>query len=326
MTVECPGFVDLQANGFAGVDFNASDLSADDVHRALGALRATGVTRVLPTLVTGPIEQFAHCARVLAAIRDPAVAGIHMEGPYISPLDGARGAHPAAYTRPASRDDFARRQESAGGRIVLVTLAPEVPGALDLVEYLAAAGVRIAIGHTDAPPATIRDAIAAGATLSTHLGNGCAASLPRHPNVIWEQLAADELWMSVIVDGHHLPGSTVKSLVRAKGRERTILISDATAAAGSGPGRYRLGHVDVEVTPDGRSSLRGTPYLAGSALTIPEAIAKTIEYTGLPLSHVLAMASTQPAAYLGIETAGTVSAVFDPTRRRLEVATVTVAA
>jgi N-acetylglucosamine-6-phosphate deacetylase len=182
MRVELPGFFDLQVNGFAGVDFNAPDLTADRVALALDAIRATGVTRCLPTLITSPFDAFVASARVLARVNDPAVAGLHMEGPYISPEDGPRGAHDRAHVIAASLDDFRRRQDAADGRIRLVTLAPEVDGALPLVEHLAGSGVRVAIGHTAASPDRIADAIAAGATLATHLGNGCAAMLPRHPN------------------------------------------------------------------------------------------------------------------------------------------------
>src|SRR4029079_11905906 len=128
MRVELPGFFDLQVNGFAGVDFNAPDLTRDAVRQALDALRATGVTRCLPTLITSPLDAFTASARVLSGVGDAAIAGIHMEGPYISPEDGARGAHPRAHVAAASVDDFLRRQDAAGGRIVLVTLAPEVDG------------------------------------------------------------------------------------------------------------------------------------------------------------------------------------------------------
>lgn len=311
-TIEFPGFVDLQVNGFAGVDFNSPDVTAEQIRGALPALRATGVTRFLPTLITGPLDRFARCVRAIVEADDPAIAGIHQEGPYISPADGARGAHPRAHTIAATLDDFKRRQDAAAGRIVLVTLAPEVEGALALIEYLADAGVRVAIGHTDASPAIIRDAIRAGATMSTHLGNGCASVLPRHPNVIWEQLAADELCASLIVDGHHLPGAFVKAAVRVKSPERTMLVTDAMAAAGCAPGAYRMGDVDVEVGADRRVSLRGTPYLAGSALTMDDAVAKTVRFTGLPLDAVLPMASAVPARYLGIEPAGTVTAEWDP--------------
>lgn len=322
MRVESPGFFDIQVNGFAGVDFNSPDVSADQIHQILPALRATGVTRFLPTLITSSLDRFTACARTLLQVDDPSIAGIHLEGPYISPVDGARGAHPREHCCAASLDDFARRQDAAGGRIVLVTLAPEVTGALHLIEPLTAQGVRVAIGHTEASPGLIRDAIKEGATLSTHLGNGCAAILPRHPNFIWEQLASDELRASVIVDGHHLPASTVKVIVRAKSAQRTILVTDAMAAAGCAPGSYRIGQLDVDVAVDRRVSLRGTPYLAGSALTMDEAVANTARFTGLPIGEVLPMASTVPAAYLGLDTAGMVAAEWTPEQGLLEIVSV----
>ena len=319
MKVDFPGFVDLQVNGFAGIDFNTPGLSAGQVHEAVAALRATGVTRFLPTLITGPVDRFGACARPLVEANDPSIAGIHLEGPYISPEDGPRGAHPREHASPASLDDFQRRQQAADGRIVLATLAPEVPGALGLIEYLTTAGVRVAIGHSNAPAPVIRAAISAGATLSTHLGNGCRSMLSRHPNLIWEQLSADELSASLIVDGHHLPPATVKAMIRAKSPHRTILITDAIAAAGRPPGVYRLGDVEVEVGEDRRVSLRGTPYLAGSALTMPEAIGNTVRFTGLPLADVAPMASTNPAEFMSIPTAGTITADWDPLQSRLEI-------
>ena len=319
MQIQFPGLFDLQVNGFGGVDFNARDLSAGDVSAALDRMRTTGVTRCLPTLITSSFDRFASSARVLAGMSDPAIAGIHMEGPYLSPEDGPRGAHPREHVITASVEDFERRQDAAAGRIVLVTLAPEVPGALPLIEHLVAAGVRVAIGHTAAAPAQIASAIAAGATLATHLGNGCAQMLPRHPNVIWELLAADAVSASLIVDGHHLPSSTVKALVRAKGLERTVLVTDAVAAAGCAPGRYRIGGVECELGADGRVSLPGTPYLAGSALTLDRAIANAVRFTGAPIDAVVPMASTIPASYMRMETRGTVTATWDDGAAELRV-------
>jgi N-acetylglucosamine-6-phosphate deacetylase len=309
--VEIPGFFDLQVNGFGGVDFNAPDLTSDRLAEALARMRETGVTRCLPTLVTSSLDEFSTSARVIAGMSDPAIAGIHMEGPYISSEDGARGAHRRECVRAASRDDFRRRQDAADGRIVLVTLAPEVDGVLPLIGDLAADGVRVAIGHTAASPQQIQNAVSAGATLSTHLGNGCAAVLPRHPNVIWEQLAADALFASVIVDGHHLPPATVKSIVRAKGVTRTILVTDAIAAAGCEPGTYTIGGVRTELGPDGRVSLAGTPYLAGSSLTLDRAVANTARFTGLPLEDIAPMASTIPALLMGAAPSGRLIADWD---------------
>jgi len=260
---------------------------------------------------------------VLASVASPAIAGIHMEGPYLSPEDGPRGAHPRAHVRGASIDDFRRRQEAADGRIGLVTLAPEVDGASALIEYLVTSGVRVALGHTAATPHQVERAIAAGATLATHLGNGCAHMLPRHPNTIWELLAADRVAASFIVDGHHLPPATVKAMIRAKGIGRSMLVTDAVAAAGCAPGTHTIGGVSSELTADGRVSLPGTPYLAGSALTMDRAIANTVRFTGLPIESVIPMASTIPAAYLGASTRGTVHAGWDPETTEFRILRVT---
>lgn len=323
MTIELPGLFDLQVNGFAGIDFNASGLTVDRVDEALERMRATGVTRCLPTLITSPFEEFAASARVLARSGNPAIAGIHMEGPYISPEDGARGAHPREWAMPASLGDFEARQDAANGRIVLVTLAPEIPGAMGLIEHLVKAGVRVAIGHTMADASQVAAAIGAGATLATHLGNGCPEMLPRHPNVIWELLASDAVLASLIVDGHHLPASTVKAMVRAKGAHRTMLVTDATAAAGCAPGRYTIGGVNCTLDENGRVSLQGTAYLAGSALTLDRAIANTSRFTGLAIGDVIPMASTIPAGYLAATTRGTVVADWNAETYMLHISSVT---
>ena len=307
-----PGFLDLQVNGFAGVDFNDPATTVEQFLAAIAALRAHGVTQVLPTLISSPTSTFERCARTLLRAGSQAVLGIHLEGPYISPEDGARGAHRREDTITASIDDFKRRQDAAGGRIRLVTLAPEVPGALRLTEHLRAAGVRVAIGHTAASPEQIREGVRAGATLSTHLGNGCAQMLPRHPNFIWEQLAADELFASLIVDGHHLPAATVKTMVRAKTPPRVLLVTDAIAAAGQPPGDYQLGPLKVRLDESGRVAVPGQPNLAGSALSMDRAVGNVVRFAGVALDDALAMASTQPAAYLGVEPAGSLELEWDP--------------
>jgi len=319
MTVELPGFFDLQVNGFAGVDFNDPATSGEAIAGALDRMRATGVTRCLPTFVTSPLDEFTACVRAVTSSLHPSIAGFHMEGPYLSPEEGARGAHRRAHMTAAGIDDFQHRQSVCEGRIRLVTLAPEVPGAIALIEHLVASGIRVAIGHTAASPAQIADAVKAGATLATHLGNGCAQMLPRHPNVIWELLAADEVVASLIVDGHHLPPSTVKAMVRAKGAARTILVTDAIAAAGCAPGTFKIGEVTCALDEHGRVSLPGTPYLAGSALTMDMAIQNVVRFAGVTLDDAVAMASSLPAQFLGLDTAGTVTAEWSVERLELRV-------
>jgi N-acetylglucosamine-6-phosphate deacetylase len=317
-----PGFLDLQVNGYAGVDFNDPSTPVERVQATVATLRASGVTQLLATLITAPFDRFARCARTLVRTGSRAIVGIHMEGPYISPEDGARGAHRREDTAAASVDDFKRRQEAADGHVRLVTLAPEVPGALRLAEYLVDQGVRVAIGHTAASPAQIRDGVRAGATLSPHLGNGCAQVLPRHPNFLWEQLAADELTASLIVDGHHLPAATVKAMVRAKTPERVILVTDATAAAGQPPGEYKLGELTVRVEENGRVAVPGQPNLAGSALSMDRAVGNMVRFAGVSLPEALAMASTLPARYLGIPAAGSLELEWDRATSVLRVARV----
>ena len=298
-----PAFVDLQVNGFAGVDYNAA-ASTEQIVESFGAMERTGVGLCLPTIITSTYEHFRDCARRILATRHPIVAGLHMEGPYISPIDGFRGAHPRTCVVDASVDDFRRRQDAADGRIALLTLAPEVPGALPVVEYAVEHGVRVALAHSNASGPEIAAAVSAGATLSTHLGNGCPATLPRHPNVIWDQLADDALIASLIVDGHHLPPSTVRVMVRAKTPGRCVLVTDAIQAAAAPPGRYRLGDLEVVADPSGRVSAPGSSTLAGSSLTMPVAVGNVARWAPQDIAVAWDMGSTQPAAYLGLEPRG----------------------
>jgi N-acetylglucosamine-6-phosphate deacetylase len=234
---------------------------------------------------------------------DDAVLCIHLEGPFISPEDGPRGAHPAGHVQRASLAVFDQLNAAAGQRIGIVTLAPEVPGAMDLIAELSARGIVVALGHTGATRSQVREAALMGATLSTHLGNGAHAELPRHDNYLWEQLAADELWASFIPDGHHLPGSVLKAMIRAKGLTRSILVSDAIFAAGMEPGRYAFAGQEIDLLESGRVNLAGTPYLAGSGLSLPDGVARCHGLTGLPLVDCWAMASENPLRLLGFRRA-----------------------
>jgi len=301
-----PGLIDIQINGYDGVDFNDPDTDAEQIVSATRQLWRTGVTAFCPTIITESFDHIAKCISnlVRAADESPefarAMIGIHVEGPFISPEDGPRGAHPKQHARPPDWNEFQKWQDAARGRIRIVTISPEWPDAIDFIERAAAAEVFVAIGHTAATPAQIADAALAGARLSTHLGNGSHAKIDRHPNYIWEQLANDDLWASFIVDGHHLPPSVVKCFLRSKGVARSILISDAIAAAGKPPGRHRLGNVEVEVTPARRVCLPGAPYLAGSVLEMHEAVAKTVRFSDATLDDALRMASANPAELLGV--------------------------
>lgn len=296
-----PGFIDLQVNGFAGVDYCAGTATLEQLAHSLRAQFATGVTRLLPTVITGSQAVMEQALRRLAEAKDQlpegeAIEGFHVEGPYISPEDGPRGAHPLAAVRPPNLDEYRRWQEAARGQVKLITLSPEWPGAIPFIEAIVREGVVAAIGHTKADAAQIAAAVRAGATLSTHLGNGAHAVLARHPNYLWDQLAEDRLSASFIVDGIHLGESFLKAAVRAKGAERSVLITDAVMPALCPPGDYRLGEVDVTLHPPGdRVTLRGSSRLAGSALRMDHAIGNLVRMTGLSLREAVTMATINPA-------------------------------
>lgn len=302
-----PGFVDIQVNGYDGQEFSSLALTPELVSRIVRRHYAFGVTRLCPTLTTESFEVLSHGLRAIAAAceQDAAtsagVAGIHVEGPYISREDGPRGAHPAAHCRAPDWDEFSRLQDAAGGRIRLLTLSPEYEEAPAFIRQTVASGVVVSIAHTAADSRQIRAAVDAGATLSTHLGNGAHRQLRRHPNYLWDQMAEDRLWASLIVDGHHLPREVVQSLVRAKTPERVILVSDESGLAGLPPGRYPSSGCELEILPNGKLVIAGQDQLlAGASAPIGTGIANMMRFAGVPLATAVAMATTHPARLLGL--------------------------
>ena len=295
-----PGFIDLQVNGFAGVDYNSALTPAEEIARSIHALFASGVTRFYPTVITGAPDDMTGALRNLARAKEAlaegaAIEGFHVEGPHISPEDGPRGAHPLRWVRPPDLNEYRRWQDATGGQIRLVTLSPHWPDAPKYIEAVAQDGVTVSIGHTDASEQQISDAVSAGATMSTHLGNGAHQVLRRHPNYIWDQLAEDRLTAGFIVDGIHLPASFLRVALRAKGVERSVLVTDASTPAGASPGRYKLGEQEVDLTADQRVVLAGTDRLAGSALRMHHGIENLINIARLTLRDAVQMATMNPA-------------------------------
>ena len=329
-----PGWIDLQVNGFAGVDYNSGAAGHEAIAGSIRAMFRTGVTRFFPTVITGSPESMLGALRNLADARDglpegQAMEAFHVEGPFISPEDGPRGAHPAPWVRPPDLDEFRRFQDAARGNIRLITLSPEWPQAPRFIESIVCEGIVASIGHTRASAAEIAAAVSAGATLSTHLGNGAHPVLPRHPNYIWEQLAEDRLAASFIVDGIHLASSFLKVALRAKGLERSLLVTDAVMPAGCAPGRYKLGEVDVELHSDGSVRLHGGNRLAGSALRMDRAIENVMQLAGLTLTEAVSLAARNPARVGRIgarqrglsngERADLVRFRYDPARKEIQV-------
>lgn len=305
-----PGFVDMQINGYRGQEFSSDSLTLERIEEIVSATGPMGVTRFLPTLTTHRLETLSHGLRMIdeACRQDreiaSRVAGIHLEGPYVSTQDGPRGAHPLANCRRPAWDEFRGLQEVAGGRIRVLTVSPEYEESFPFIEKVADSGVIVSLGHTAATPDQIRRAADAGATMSTHLGNGSHATLPRHRNYLWAQMADDRLTAGLIADGHHLPPEVVKSIVRAKEPHRCILVSDLSGYAGLAPGVYHTELCDLEILPTGKLVVAGQQeLLAGASLPIGVGIANAMNFAGVTLATAVNMASRQPSEMLGLERA-----------------------
>jgi N-acetylglucosamine-6-phosphate deacetylase len=315
-----PGWIDLQVNGYGGYDFNCASwtqgTTGDEAPRQIAeALWKSGTAMACPTIVTNSREGMIESLQVLARAVETdktlsaSLPAYHVEGPYISSEEGLRGAHPKEHTRDPNWDEFQQFQEAANGRLKILTLAPEREGAVAFIEKATAAGVVISIGHTGATPQQIRDAVKAGARLSTHLGNGSQNMIQRHSNYFFEQLAADEVTACIIPDGHHIPPELAKIIARAKGEEKLILVSDAVALGGMAPGIYDDGR--HEVLPTGKVVLAGTPYLAGAGHLLDDCAANILRWGTLSPSGLAKTAATNPARVLGLPNTGKVEAGYD---------------
>ncbi|MGC8476619.1 MAG: N-acetylglucosamine-6-phosphate deacetylase [Acetobacteraceae bacterium] len=297
------GLIDLQVNGYAGVDFNDAGLSAGALDRALAAMAADGVAICLPTLITAAPDALAArlgaLDRAVAASRlGPAmVPGYHLEGPFLNPAPGYAGCHDAWHMRAPDLALLAALEAPLARPVLLVTLAPELPGAMAMIRALAARRRLVGIGHTAADAATIDAAVAAGAVLSTHLGNALPSPQPKFASPLMAQLAEDRLTASFIADGIHIPPAALRVLLRAKAG-RAILVTDATAAAAAPPGAYRLGDLAIARDGDGKVTLPDSDRLAGSALTMAGALRNLVAWGLATEAEARAMARDRPAALL----------------------------
>jgi N-acetylglucosamine-6-phosphate deacetylase len=300
-----PGFIDVQVNGFAGVDYNDPSASVEDIAKSLRVMFSTGVTRCFPTMITGSEERITgalrnmmKAKRTLESQNRPegaAIEAFHVEGPNISPDDGPRGAHPREFVRPPDLEEFKRWQDAAEGSVRLITVSPEWPGAPEYVRAVARTGVVVSVGHTKASSDQIRAVVDAGATMSTHLGNGAHATLPKTANYIWDQLAEPRLAPSFIVDGIHIPAAFLRAAIQSKGVERSVLVTDAVMPAMCKPGVYRLGSAVVELQEGNKVVLQGEDRLAGSALRMDVAVGNTVRMAGISLRDALSMATVNAA-------------------------------
>ena len=300
-----PGFIDLQVNGFAGVDYNDPEVTTAEIARSVAVMFQTGVTRFFATVITGAKDRMLAAIGNLARIKSElleadraegkAMEAFHIEGPHISAEDGPRGAHPIEHIRPPDFDEFLQWQEAAQGNIRLVTVSPEWDGTPDYIQKLIRSGVVASIGHTKANSEQIAAVVSAGATMSTHLGNAAHPILPKTQNYLIDQMIEDRLTASFILDGIHIPSSFFRLAARAKGVERSVLVTDAVMPAMCEPGPYRLGQVEVELRANGSVVLRGGERLAGSTLRMDHAIGNAVRLGRVTLREAIAMATVNAA-------------------------------
>jgi N-acetylglucosamine-6-phosphate deacetylase len=300
------GYVDIQVNGYAGVDFLGELVTREQLRKVADQLWSDGVTTILPTITTDEIPLMAGRMRHLRMLidEDPKLRALmpafHIEGPFISEKEGYRGAHFLEYVRPATPEACEPLIEAAGGwsRVAMLTLAPEVDKGMRTTRWLSENGVVVALGHTDASLQELRDAEAAGAQIFTHLGNGCANQIHRHDNVLNRALSLEKLKYSLITDGHHLPWFVVKIWLKLLGVARCVVTTDCVSPAAAPPGRYKVGRWEMEVGEDRVVRPPGKTYLGGSALTMPEAYRNLIEHVGMSEKDARALTVEQPRALI----------------------------
>jgi N-acetylglucosamine-6-phosphate deacetylase len=304
--MDIPGFVDLQVNGYRGTDFSAPDLSEEALAAACRDLLARGTAALLPTVVTSPLEVYERnlplAARVMARPEFAGrLLGLHLEGPFLSAEPGAVGAHNPAWVRPPDPALLDRMWEWAAGRVRLLTIAAEAPGAEDLARRAVALGITVSLGHQLADEAALDRLARAGATALTHLGNGVPNTLPRHRNPIWAGLAEDRLWAMIIADGHHLPPAVLKVMLRAKGVARTAVVSDASPVAGLPPGRYRVSGNDAVLEPSGLLHNPAKGCLVGSSATLLECMNHLASLGLCTAEELVALGLDNPLRLVGLD-------------------------
>ena len=316
-----PGLIDIQVNGYSSVSFSlegadnmltsAGEFTVANVKKVTEALWEEGITTYFPTLTTNSQDLLLKNIAVLTKAKDDpsllgSIPGFHLEGPYISTIDGYRGAHPLEHVRKPDWNEFLELNSASGGKILLVTVAPEVEGALGFIKKCREAGIVVSLGHHNGSAEIIKLAIDNGACMATHLGNGCAGLINRHLNPLWPQLADDRLMISIISDGFHLPPEILQVFYKAKGAENIIIISDVTSYAGLPPGKYKIKTGDtIEKTSDGNLRFSGQEGgLYGSASPLLKGVGHIMKVTRCSLAKAIQMATINPARLLNLSDRG----------------------
>ena len=302
-----PLLIDVQVNGYAGIDFQQDTLTEADLLKALRGLQADGCGQILLTLITDEWSRLLARLKYIRELRNAnaelkaGIAGWHIEGPFLSPEPGFKGAHNAAVMCDATRQHIDELLAVTQGDPVLLTVASERAGMVEVIRYATERGIKISLGHTDASYDSIRHATNNGAVGFTHLGNGCPRTLDRHDNIVWRVLDQRGLTVGIIPDGIHVSPAPFRLFYQTLGGENIYYTTDAMSAAGAPPGKYRIGTVEVEVGADQVVRLPGQPNFAGSALRPIEGVQRTAQMLGLEWQMVWDSFSLVPARMMGLD-------------------------
>lgn len=301
-----PGLVDLQVNGYAGVDFQQDNVALDDLLRAVRGLHEGGGTRFLLTLITDRWEkmlvrlQHFRNLRAQSPVLQSAIVGWHIEGPFLSAQPGFSGAHDASAMIDPLPEHIHQLRKTAGDDLVLLTLAPERLEAIAAIALATSLGIKVSLGHTNAQHKRLLQAIKAGAGGFTHLGNGCPRELDRHDNILWRMFETKGLKISLIPDAFHVSPPLFRLIHRVVDNDSIYYTTDAMAAAGAPPGRYTIGRMEIEVAEDGVVRLPGSPLFAGSSLEPVRGAFRAAEMLDCPWQETWARASDVPARLMGL--------------------------
>lgn len=296
-----PGLFDIQVNGYSGMDYNEVQPNISELAQISHKLYEKGVTGHFPTIITTSPDQFSKLISQIMELRELdelakwSIAGLHIEGPFISPEDGPRGAHPREHVIAPEWDLVQKWQEEANGLIRMITFSPEWENSVPFIQSCVENGILVSIGHTNASPQQIVEAVEAGARLSTHLGNGMHSILARHPNYLWSQLSEERLSATIIADGFHLPKEVIQVFKKVKG-ENLMLVSDSVSLAGMPSGDYNspIGG-QVTLTSQGKLHLSSNPkILAGSAMNLRQGVSFLLKNRLATIQEAWEMASTRP--------------------------------
>ncbi len=301
------GFLDLQLNGYAGIDWNKEALSAEELHKACQLLKDEGVSGFLATIITEKLDLMVGRLARMVELREQdelikeMIPGFHIEGPFINATKGYRGAHPEDSIIPADVETTKLLLDAAAGLTKILTLAPENDEGMKTTKFLADSGITVSAGHCNPSMDDLTAAVDSGLSMFTHLGNGTPVEMPRHDNILQRVLSlSDKIWCCFIADGAHLPWHTLRNCLKCAGLDRSVIVTDAMSAAGLGKGRFTVGRWELNIGDDMVARSPDGSHLVGAVITMKQSVNNLIEHAGLTEDQARQLTVTNPRKAVGL--------------------------